>query len=54
MNNLCLTTVFILISPGEIYENVDLEIYNNAMKSQEQFMFDHSIPSNFTIVGENV
>jgi len=38
---------------GEIFENLDLEIPKNAMKSHEQFIFDDSIPSNSTMVGEN-
>ena len=37
----------------EIFENVDLEIFKNEMKSHEQFMFDHIISSNSTMVGEN-
>ena len=36
----------------ENLETYDLEIPKNAMKSHEQFMFDHSIPSNFTMFGE--
>ena len=57
MNGLCLATVFLLIPPWLetfLNENVDLEIPKNTMKSHEQFIFDESIPSNSTMVGENV
>ena len=37
---------------GESFENVYLEISKNAMKSHDQFMFDHIIPSNSTMVVE--
>jgi len=38
---------------GEDFEILWYEIPKNVMKSHEQFMFDHSIPSNSTMVGEN-
>ena len=37
---------------GENFETSVYEIAKNAMKSHEQFMFDHIISSNSTMVGE--
>ena len=37
----------------EYFENLEYEIPKNAINSHEQFMFDHIIPSNSTMVREH-
>ena len=38
---------------GENFKTLGDEMPKNAMKSHEQFMFEHSMISNSTMVGEN-
>ena len=38
----------------ENFENSDIEIVKNAMKSQQIYMFDYIIPCNSTIVDKKI